>query len=326
MADDEQTQAEHGEALAGLVKSTRAYLLRTSEWLLGRRLDEDGPITTRQLLLAVIAALVAGTILAQLLIPRPAVGIIRLQSDIWSTGDQVDSVDLVQAQIHAARDDPSIKAVVLHLDSPGGEVDATQVLYLELLDLRQEMPVVTSIEGMAASGGYYIAMASDPIFAKPSSSVGNVGVWGFIPPDISVNDTILASGPFKLTGNSRAEFLRSIEGIKQEFLASVLANRGDRLHISTAELSQGLVYRGREAVALGLIDDIGSRQDAIETAADLAGIANYDVVELLEPSRLELVDEGYLQPWPGAQDPETGERTLPPGAYLLYDIRLGAAP
>ena len=179
--------------------------------------------------------------LPQTLVPQPAVGIIRVNTDIW-TG----SVEFIQAQIQAARQDRSIKAVVVRLDSPGGEVVASQTLYLELQDLRREMPVVGSIDGMAASGAYYAAVATDPIYAKPSSGVGNVGVWAFVPDDLAVNDVILASGPFKLTGSNRAEFLRELDGIKQEFLATVFSQRGERLKLSSAELSQGLLYSGRE--------------------------------------------------------------------------------
>ncbi|MCH7589141.1 MAG: S49 family peptidase, partial [Chloroflexi bacterium] len=202
--------------------------------------DFSIPTPGGSLLLLGIASLLLGWLLAPTLVPQPAVGIIRLNTDIWA-----DSVELVMAQIESARQDPIIKAVVLQLDSPGGEVAATQTLYLELQSLRREMPVVSSIDGMAASGGFYVAMATDPIYAKPSSTVGNVGVWGFIPPDLAVNEVILASGPFKLTASNRAEFLRAIEGIKQEFLAAVVSQRGERLNISLVDLSQGLAYSGR---------------------------------------------------------------------------------
>ena len=120
-------------------------------------------------LLLVVAPLLVGWWLAQSLVPQPVVGIIRLDTAIWA-----GSARLAMAQIQAARQDPSIKAVVLQLDSPGGEVAATQALYLELQSLRREMPVVSSIDGMAASGAFYVAMATDPIYVKPSSSVGSL--------------------------------------------------------------------------------------------------------------------------------------------------------
>ncbi len=271
-------------------------------------------------------------ILPALLMPRPAVGIIRVNTDIWA-----GSAALIQAEIEAVRQDPDIKAVVVQLDSPGGEVVASQAVYLALQNLRREMPVVGSIDSMAASGAYYAAMGTHPIYAKPSSSVGNVGVWAYAPEDLAVNDIILASGPFKLTGSHREEFLRELEGIKKEFLATVFTQRGEDANVTqpisltAEELSKGLLYPGREALKLGLIDYIGTQSEAIEKAAEQAGIAHYNVVDL-ENRVLGsfLINAPFLEEsWVGAADPVTGERSLPYGIYLLwlpYDIHLRSTP
>ena len=286
-------------------------------------MDSDSSFrTVGTILLFGLAPLLVGLWLAQILVPQPAVGIIRLNTDIYA-----ESAHLVLAQIEEARADPSINAVVLKIDSPGGEVAATQMLYMELQTLRREVPLVGSIDGVAASGAFYTAMATDPIYAKPSSTVGNVGVWGFIPPDLGVNEVILSSGPFKLTASNRDEFLRWIEGIRLEFLETVFSQRGERMNVSRVELSQGLAYQGREAARLGLIDGLGSESEAIRTAAQQAGIARYQVIDLQERVIDELPEEeSELEPWVGAADPLTGRRILPPGAYLLYDIQLGGAP
>ncbi len=275
------------------------------------------------LILLGIIPLLTGVGLAQLVAPRPAVGLIRLRSDIWS-----GSAFVLTEQIEEARRDPRIKAVVLQLDSPGGEVVATQSLYLELQRLRRRMPVVGSIDNIAASGGFYLAIAADPVYAKPSSVVGNVGVWGFAPPDLGVNDVILASGPFKLVASNPEEFTREIEGIKQEFVATVVNQRGERLNISPADLAQGLAYPGRESLRLGLIDHLGSQTDAIAAAAERAGIFDYEVVDLEARAIARLLASGQLtqEAWQGAANLLTGRRVLPPGIYLLYDVRLGGAP
>ncbi len=262
-------------------------------------------------------------ILPSVLVPRPAVGIIRVNMDIWA-----GSAALIQAEIEAARQDPNIKAVVVQLNSPGGEVVASQAVYMELQNLRRELPVVGSIDSMAASGAYYAAMGTQPIYAKPSSSVGNVGVWAYIPEDLAVNDVILASGPFKLTGSNREEFLRELEGIKQEFLVTVFTQRDGQLSLTAEELSKGLLYPGREALRAGLIDAIGTQAEAIEKAAEQAGIAHYRIVDL--ESRVLgrfLIDNPFFEEtWVGAADPVSGERSLPYGIYLLYDIHLRSAP
>jgi protease-4 len=275
------------------------------------------------LLLWVAAPLLIGWGLAQYFFPQPAVGLIRLNTPIWTL-----SADLIMAQIEEAREDRSIKAVVVQFNSGGGEVVASQTLYLELQKLRREMPVVGSIDAVAASGAYYAAMATDPIYAKPSSTVGNVGVWAFSPPDLAVNDVVLASGPFKLTASNRAEFLRELEGIKQEFLATVFNHRGQHLKLSPAELSQGLAYPGREAARLGLIDHVGSQSEAIATAAEQAGIVNYEVVDLQARVFDEFLANNplFVESWSGAADAVTGQRNLPPGIYLLYDNQLRGTP
>ncbi len=265
---------------------------------------------------------------SRLLIPRPAVGIIKVNTDIWATGTDYNfgSMELFQAEIDLARNNPRIKAVVVQFDSPGGEVVASQSLFLELQALRREKPVVGSINTVAASGAYYAVLATDPIYAKPSSSVGNIGVWGYAPSDLALNDFILASGPFKLTGSNRETFLREIEGIKKEFLATVVSQRGDRLQITPTEISQGLIYSGRDALRLGLVDEIGPQTDAIAAAARQAGIAHYEVLDLEQ----QIIDtyaqssSGFLE-WGGAADPKSGERALPPGIYMLYDARLRGA-
>ena len=269
-----------------------------------------------------ITPLLIGWLASQALIPRPAVGIIRLNTEIWD-----GSAEFVMMQIEEARRNPAIKAVVLQLDSPGGEVVATQTLFLELQSLRKEMPLVSSINGVAASGAYYMAMATDPIYAKPSSTIGNIGVWGYVPPDLAINEVILASGPFKLTASNQDEFLREIEGIRLEFLETVESQRGDRLKITSSEITQGLAYSGRYAMELGLIDFLGSQSDAVAAAASLAGIANYDVIDLEAIVIKAYLEEwgDYLKPWVGASDPVTGARNLPPGIYLLYDVRIGGA-
>jgi len=288
--------------------------------------------------LALFASVVAGLCLcgtgavwlSARLIPRPAVGIIKVNMDIFATGTDLffGSMELFQAQIDRARQDRRIKAVVVQFDSSGGEVVASQTLYLELQALRREMPVVGAINTMAASGAYYAAMATEPLYARPSSGVGNVGAWGRIPPDLAVNELILASGPFKLSGSNRDEFLREIEGIKQEFIATVTSQRGDRLLITPVDLSQGLLYPGREAMSLGLVDRLGTLSDAIAEAAQQAGIARYDVIDL-EATVADAYMQGEslaLHPWTGAADPATGKRTVPPGIYLLYDISLRGVP
>ncbi|MGB0387265.1 MAG: S49 family peptidase [Ardenticatenaceae bacterium] len=279
-------------------------------------------------ILVIVIPLLIGWWVATTLIPQPTVAVVTLDTDIWSR-----SAELVMMQLEEARQDPSIKAIVLQIDSPGGAVVPSQELYLELQNLRREMPVVASIDSIAASGGYYIALAADPIYAKPSSTVGNVGVWSVVPRKTEREELVIASGPFKVGTSTRDQLLHQIEGMKQEFLASIYTQRGDRMKILRDDLAQGMAYLGRDALSYGLIDHLGSQSDAVNTAAELAGIRNYEIVDLQHvvlkkiygeetPAFFRPWDE---EPWVGAPDPVTGKRKLPPGIYLLYDVQVGEA-
>ncbi len=272
-------------------------------------------------ILILIVVLMLGWWLSRKVVPRPAVGIIKLEGDIYSF-----TADYLIAQVEKVREMPQVKAVVFVIDSPGGGVVSTQKIFLAVQSLRAEMPVVGVIGSWAASGGYYSAMAADPIYAMPSSTVGNVGVWGYFPYEYAVNDLVLASGPFKLSATNPEEFSREIEGIKREFLETVTSQRGDRLTMADDEITQGLAYAGREAVMLGLIDAIGTQADAIAEAAAQAKIINYEVIDIEAIIYEEIYGDLYYyqaDPWVGAADPVTRERNLPPGIYLLYDVRLG---
>ncbi len=296
----------------------------------------------------IVAPLLLGWLLSLYLIPKPAVGLIRIRYDIFDPATRV-----FMEEIKEAYENPAIKAVVVQIDSPGGASVDGEAIYLELQKLRQEKPVVGSVDSMAASAAYHIAVATEPIFAKGGSRVGNVGTWSSFPPESPIDDFILASGPFKLTADTQDEFVRGVEESKQRFLATVFSQRGQRLKLTPAELSQGLLYSGQNGERLGLIDRIGSQTEAVEAAAEQAGLSNYEVVDLeagaiekiLGPAqdetssrvsagagraRSEELDElvhqaarkyyqgssALFELWPGAVDPVTGELQLAtPGAY-----------
>ncbi len=222
-----------------------------------------------------IVPLLIGWLLAIYFIPQPAVGFIQIRAPIFGI-----NTEIFLEEIKEAREDPRIKAIVVQINSPGGASTDGQAIYLELLNLRHEKPVVGSIDSLAASAAYRIAVATDPIFAKPGSLVGNVGTIASFPSEGSIDDVILTTGPFKQTASNSTEFVLRMEGNKQHFLATVFSQRGEHLTLTPTELSQGLLYSGYNAVELGLIDQIGSETEAIETAAELAGLANYEVVDL----------------------------------------------
>ncbi|HSJ54220.1 MAG TPA: S49 family peptidase [Anaerolineae bacterium] len=234
-------------------------------------------LALRGLLLAagLLFPLAAGILLSFLLLPVPQVAVVRVEGDIWGPY----ATGLRDALEQAGRA-PAVRAVVLDISSPGGEVTASEDLYYQVLKLRQDVPVVASIGEIAASGAYYMAAGADTIYAKPGSTVGNIGVISILPDPDVVDEKLITSGPFKLSGGSQVAAIRQIEMLKQTFLAAILAQRGDRLQVTPDLLSQGNVYLGLRAQQMGLVDEMGSRSDAVQAAARLAGLRNYQVVDL----------------------------------------------
>ena len=209
---------------------------------------------------------------------KPQIGVI----DIPFTVLTEDSAYVIGKHIDYARRDDSIKAVVIKLTTPGGGAAASEHLYIELRKLREEKPVVLVMNGLVASGGYMMAMGVNYSYAKTSSLVGNVGVISSAGPLISPlpDEEVVFSGPHKLDGSSRRDWIGTVDQLKSAFAQIVISERGDRLRISRAELVEARLYSGVDAVRLGLVDEIGSDSDAIQKAADLAGISNYGLVDV----------------------------------------------
>lgn len=256
----------------------------------------------------ILAPLVVGVVLSFGLIPVPKVGIIRLEGEIYDT-----MADYVVAQLEHARLAPSIRAVVLKVNSPGGGVTPSESLYLSLLRFRESKPLVVSVDTLAASGGYYAASAGEKIFAKPSSSVGNVGVVSFMPLPTYVDEEMITTGPLKLFGSSRADYTREMELLKRGFVRSVTSQRGDRLKVSADGLASGEMYVGMRALELGLIDSLGTLPDAANEAARLAHVAHYETVALesLVPDELPTIE-------PPIAGQSAKKTTRLPGTYYLY--------
>jgi protease-4 len=267
-----------------------------------------------------IVPLVIG-ILLSLLVPRPKIGIIYLNDAIYAYTSQN-----IQKELAVARDSNDVKAVVLVVNSPGGTVTDTESLYREVISLRKTKPVVTVIEGMAASGGYYLACATDLIYAKASSEVGNIGVIGTQPDKPAVYEDIYSTGPYKMWGMPRDSFSRELEMLKQGFLQAVKLGRGSRLKMADEMILRGEVYTGGDAARLGLIDGLASQSEAIDQAARLAGLRHYQTLDLFTAAGL--TTQQLSMPMGFFRQDATGNITAypaRPGNYLLYIPGLGEA-
>jgi protease-4 len=194
-----------------------------------------------------------------------------------------DSTDVV-GKLHEMRKDNALKAIVVRVDSPGGAVAPSQEIHRAILRARKEKKVVCSMGTVAASGGYYIASACDRIFAAPGTITGSIGVISELPhvqgllslARVEV-DTIksgakkdLGSPLRPMTAEERAFFQSFTNDIFEQFLGDVAdARKLDKEKLRP--IADGRILTGAEALKAQLIDEIGNLEDAIESAAKLAG-------------------------------------------------------
>lgn len=208
--------------------------------------------------------------------------------------------DSLAELINAVQFDSSYKAVVLRIDSGGGSAFASEIIRRQLEKLRQSgVPVVISMGSVAASGGYWIATASDEIFAQPTTITGSIGVFSLLvtfedPLNEYLGVTVDGVGTTWLAGTMRSDrdlnpkvgkiYQNSVDNTYGEFLSLVSDSRGktvDEIH----KIAQGRVWSGEEAVEIGLVDKLGGLDEAIESAAMLAGLERETyVAEFIRPS------------------------------------------
>ncbi|MBI2867089.1 MAG: S49 family peptidase [Chloroflexi bacterium] len=283
--------------------------------ILGRSIAQ-GPVAYGA---AVVLGIIAAALVFYYVAPgRPYVGIVRLpyfEIDDYSTA-QIEDV------LRFAERDRRIKALAIEITSPGGSAAASEQLYQDILRIRESGPVVISVGWIAASGGYMMASAGDYIYAGPSSFVGNVGVIIALPGEPSPDEQIVATGPFKLTGGTREQYVSMLEVLKNAFVRIVYTQRGDRLKLTPEELADGRIHLGIDAARLGIVDALGTPDDAVVKAAELAGLRNYgrvDVIQEYSKSRGQTYFSLSRPPHPQtAASASVGATTAPLGEQSRY--------
>ncbi len=233
--------------------------------------------------------------------------------EIYGVLDDTNYAYLLSQAVQEAITDDDVKVVVLEIDSPGGYAYLTEQVYMDILELKSEKPVV-AFTSMALSGGYYIAVAADYIFALPSSMVGNVGVMGSGPGWIVPSEVVLETGPHKITGFSPELFPFNLANVLDSFAWAVEEGRSGKLTISMDEVVKGSIWMGSEAVNNGVVDEIGSMQTAINYAASIAGLDEWDVDSLLFRVANETVSTELRYP----TIEELNAKNPPPALYYLY--------
>jgi protease-4 len=223
-----------------------------------------------------------------------SIGVIEVEDVILS------SKTLVR-DIKGFADDPAIRAILLRIDSPGGGVAASQEIFDAVKKARNKKKIVVSMGAVAASGGYYIALPADRIVANPATITGSIGVILEFPifeelfKKIGIRYEVIKSrehkdigSPFRtITKEERGLLQGVITDIFDQFVEVTAENRG-LSRDSVLKIADGRILTGRQARAFGLIDTLGSFEDAVKIAGDLVGIENPSLV--YPPRRISFID------------------------------------
>lgn len=241
----------------------------------------------------------------------------KTEDDIFGDSGLVGSTTL-RRTLAKARTDDQIKAVVLRISSPGGSAVASDIIWHATKALGKEKPLIVSMGDVAASGGYYTAVAGSTIFADPGTITGSIGVVG---------GKLVTSGLWDWAGISFHEISRgqhadlyntnrpfteeqreivrgNMRDVYEAFKERVREGREDRLEDELDDLAGGRVFTGRQARANGLVDQLGGLQAAIKHAASEAAISNYEIVQLPEPKNFF---ELFVKSLAGETEDEPGD-------------------
>jgi len=216
-------------------------------------------------------------------------------------GPGSNPVDRFLSALALAERDPSVKAIVVRISSPGGTVTASDILHREVRRFRETSgkPVVASLGEVAASGGYYLALAADRIIAEPTSITGSIGV---IIPTVNISDGLsrigvvsrsIKSGPNKDLGNpleaAREGQYAVLQGLVDEYYARfkdlVVARRPGLRAEDLDDATDGRVFSGERAVRIGLADEVGGIREAFAAAKSLAGVTGATLVKYADENR-----------------------------------------
>jgi protease-4 len=233
---------------------------------------------------------------------------------IGGFGDRIGVVDLdgvilspqpVVGQLKKFADDSSIKAIIIHVNSPGGGVAASEEIYREVKRIRAEKKkkIVVSIETVGASGAYYVASASDKIYADSGSIVGSIGViaewmnYGDLLKWAKLKNVVLKTGEFKDTGNpardltpaEQAYMQQLIDNMFGQFVHAVSEGRGLKYE-DVKSIANGKVWTGEQAASMKLIDGVGDFETAVADTAKAVGIKGEPTLVHPDRDRKTLMD------------------------------------
>lgn len=287
----------------------------------------------------VMTAIVAGTVVLTSIIGflgggitgaggGSRVGIVEVTGPIYDSRKVID-------HLRAFREDSSVKAIVVRIDSPGGGVGPSQEIYREIEKIRPEKKVISSMGSVAASGGYYVAAATDGIVANPGTITGSIGViMGYtniesLMQKIGLSPVVFKSGELKdmgspvrpLTDDEKKVMQGVVDEIHRQFVRDVSGGR--KMEIGQVEaLADGRIMTGETALEKGLVDRMGNLEDAVSWARELAGLDS-DAPAVYPPeepfSFFHTLAESRIRTWirEAASPSLQAEMMLLPGGGIL---------
>jgi protease-4 len=243
---------------------------------------------------------------------------------------QESMVARFREQLDKARGDDDVRALIVRINSPGGTVTASDILYDELQRFKRDrrIPVVAQLMGLATSGGYYVAMAADEIVAHPTTVTGSIGVifmginLAGLMEKLGIEDQTLTSGPYKDAGSmfrtmrpeERAQLLSVLGDLFARFKQVVRSGRAALSAEQVDALADGRIFSAEQARSAGLIDTIGGLEETVARAEQRAGVSTSRVVTYHRPREWRenlytraptapTVELDLLPDWPGVQRP-----------------------
>jgi len=228
--------------------------------------------------------------------PGDKVAVLKIEGVILDSQIYLESIKKI-------KEDDDFKAVVVRIDSPGGAVAPSQEIYEELKSLNETIPVISSIGTVGASGGYYIAVGTQKIYANPGSITGSIGViaqfvnYGQLLDWAKVDVEVIKSGQYKDVGSP----FREMNEADREYIQELIDNVYDQFRQAVSDardikepeldlISDGKIFTGEQAKKLKLIDKIGSISDAISEAGKLSGLGEEPDVIYFPKKRSQLLE------------------------------------
>ena len=257
----------------------------------------------------------------------PLKGVITGQSSKKLFQETPSIVESVKQQLEQARDDDDVKAVILEINSPGGGITASDIIYKEVLEFKEKTnkKVIVSMQDVAASGAYYISAAADKIMSHPTTITGSIGVimpliniatlvekYGIEDNSIKSGDMKSIGSPLKKMSDAERKVLYDIvDEMYTRFVNIIAVGRNMEIE-NVRRLADGRIYTGKQAMDNGLVDQLGYIDDAITLAKDITGLKEAKIIKYKRMFNLSEI-------FAGSMDNLFGSRTIKLSIYASTD-------